>query len=584
MCWLDVNYPSSIQPNNVDQSFTNLTKCTHDLFDSLKNVTLALERMGTNILCQTNTSRTFLSALNSTISYYSELNSYFNSLNASQIFLIENNPCKTIIDQVHGLQNLSELMTPLSDLLINVASTNEDLSQFVKQVNISLNNLKYLDTNASVIMLKIIPTTFNNLYDSFNYINTSFLLTNSFLNRINYLIKTISSWNGITLQLKCEFCISCNITYIYSQIYNISNVFQGINQISGLLDYQENICYFQFAKFRFQLYLMQNFNITSLMPFDHLNYVLTYLYNVLDVLNTLIIKVYSFKSMPNNLTSWIQIYKNYTIQIKELVSSDANIICPLAVDICLMRQNVTQTLDLLLNYSIIVFSFKHQPLPDFTTYPTLYTNASLSSTYLDNFKSILNSLFYTTENLNNFDYDFNKIALITQIAYNFTELADYCYNSSGYLSFISQLSNGNSVALRAYMNASLFLNQLSTYSSKTGLMFVNFTDFKNNRTFLSVFLNLTYSFESFINSTNLTQLSTDIGNRQLVISITNLNSSLLKIKNSLYYSITSSLEQNTWNEWQPWTTCIYHRFRRSMPTNMLYEESGSVSCSLISKI
>ena len=94
MCWLDVNYPSSIQPNNVDQSFTNLTKCTYDLFDSLKNVTLALERMGTNILCQTNTSRTFLSALNSTKSYYSELNSYFNSLNASQIFLIVNNPCK----------------------------------------------------------------------------------------------------------------------------------------------------------------------------------------------------------------------------------------------------------------------------------------------------------------------------------------------------------------------------------------------------------------------------------------------------------------------------------------------------------
>jgi hypothetical protein len=51
-------------------------------------------------------------------------------------------------------------------------------------------------------------------------------------------------------------------------------------------------------------------------------------------------------------------------------------------------------------------------------------------------------------------------------------------------------------------------------------------------------------------------------------------------------NLLSIIENNLtiieWNEWKPWSFCMYRRVRRNIITNLEFEETGNASCSLIS--
>ena len=49
------------------------------------------------------------------------------------------------------------------------------------------------------------------------------------------------------------------------------------------------------------------------------------------------------------------------------------------------------------------------------------------------------------------------------------------------------------------------------------------------------------------------------------------------------YQTTEWISTFYWNEWQPWTHCVFNRSKRNLISNEIYTETVHVSCDLISK-
>jgi hypothetical protein len=164
---------------------------------------------------------------------------------------------------------------------------------------------------------------------------------------------------------------------------------------------------------------------------------------------------------------------------------------------------------------------------------------------------------------------------IVNDSYIFSKLA---LNTSYYLAFMCQINTNNSND--TYANASNSLGKISKFSSQITQMLSDLPIQLSikNFTFLNEFINLT---RLLINNDLEISLPNSIDSKtraylQNALSI--LNITIFKIQQSLILIYPT----NTWQEWQPWLTCVFVRVRQNLQTNQYLQKNVNISCSSFS--
>ena len=524
-----------------------------------------------------------LLGINNTIQQIAKTGSLLNQLASLQPDIIATafGETKNKLNQLYAI--LNPLLNPLEELFNTFLNTNNDMTSEINEIKTNTNNIsQIIDFNN---ILDIIPIQFNSTYQSFENINASFKSINLFMHDLNKFLNQLSWSNGKTLISNCIYCHSsnCSIDFIYSQINEIDNVFQAFNQLNSFLVNYEDTLYNNYINYRYELYLIDTYSLTSSIPGSQLVQLVNNIYLDFSSLIKLINSTSELVNCDNNL-------KNCLVNLVSMINSTINSInqsmsytCTLETVVCYELEKLIDILKVTSNYSESIFNktfLNNDKLksPSFT----LFDNNTFLWSYLTQSKNWLETLVKITLKWSLIDF---KLEYIDQIR-SLNDSISWCMSTSYSLAFISQLETN--ISNHSYSNASLILSEVAGYLNLMVPMFTSLSKLANNSLFLNDFLNLTNSFILFCRHVSILELSVDDQvSSSLQSIIFNLNTASLSQRDFILFLLNSSANSyvfaGIWNDWQPWTYCYYYRERKDLLTNKSFNENGIISCDRISK-
>jgi hypothetical protein len=249
------------------------------------------------------------------------------------------------------------------------------------------------------------------------------------------------------------------------------------------------------------------------------------------------------------------------------------------------------------------------------------------------FDGMLNKFSLLIKNVKNSDF-LNEFSNLTLSFINFTssitvrnitispDFNIYLAKTHGYVTGLNLINNALSVLnIKKIITATYSLNQMTNvtdsldafnetdsfdYNTYNGTEIIDVPQITTENIFpefdIAIYemMNVTDSFEdNTLNGTEIIDITTEkilpnlfsIENTtqeqitpEWATTVTNYLNSTDKLGETL--TTDQSIEWIStvyWNEWQPWTHCVFNRSKRNLISNEIYTETVHVSCDLISK-
>jgi hypothetical protein len=581
-----ISNTSQQQSPNIDSSFLNLLNTsTASSGNSLSLYSNTNSISNQALLCNgsSNSISVYLTRL---IKNFEDINSFLDIyMSNSQTDILNN----VIIDVLEITQNapriLNELQSSLNSLFYELKATNDDLTTFIN--NISLILKQSTQTFNQKFDYTRVPVTLYLTYQSFYTISKSLSFTNLALKSLSLRVSgLIGSMNGQNFIKKI---IYCNITYTVSDIMNeiskVKDIFTAYSQLNAFISYFQETIFYVFMPNRYEQFLVQNFNITNTS--NYLDDIVNSSFLQFNSLTGPIEAIMSFNNVfdaQNFSTSIINLESTINSTIETLMNSTNFAL----INYYNFFTNINQTITFL--YSVFNFSqnilasnlssynYQNKPL-----IPSLivYSNNSFLSYILSqtqetasNLVTSSNSWFKAADSILSFAINSSSSSIVDD-SYSFSQLA---LNTSYYLEFVCQINTNNSNDI--YANASKSLGKISQFSSQITQMLSDLPIqlSKKNFNFLNEFINLT---RLFINNDLEISLPNSIDSKTreyLQNALSTLNKTIVKIQKYLILLYP----KNTWQEWQPWLTCVFVRVRQNLQTNQYIQKNVNISCSSFS--
>jgi hypothetical protein len=577
---------TSQQFPNIDLSFLNLSITSTASSGNSRNLYLRTIIIKNRVLLCNGSSSSISSYLTQLIKNYEDINSFLDIyMTDSQTEILNT----VIIDVLQITQNapsiLNELQSSLNSLLYELKETNDDLTTLI--YNVSLILKQSTQTFNQEFDYTRVPVTLSLTYQSFYSISESLSYTYSALKSLSWLISDlIEPMNGQNLIKKI---IYCNITYTVSDIMNevskVKDIFTAYSQLNAFISYFQETIFYLFMSNRYEQFLVQNFNITNTS-----NYLDDVVYSSFLQFNSLTGPIKAIMSFNNVFDA--QTFSTSIVNLKSTINSTLETLMN-STNFALINYynfftNINQTITFL--YSVFNFSqnilasnlssynYQNKPLM-----PSLvvYSNNSFLSYILSQTRQAASSLetssklwLKSADSVLSYAINSSSSSIVND-SYIFSKLA---LNTSYYLAFMCQINTNNSND--TYANASNSLGKISKFSSQITQMLSDLPIQLSikNFTFLNEFINLT---RLLINNDLEISLPNSIDSKtraylQNALSI--LNITIFKIQQSLILIYPT----NTWQEWQPWLTCVFVRVRQNLQTNQYLQKNVNISCSSFS--